>query len=78
MHGKGWHAWQRGACIAGGVHSTGACMAGEACMAGGLHGSRGACMAGGMHGREGGGMHGRERGACMAGKGDVHGRGHAW
>ena len=45
-------------------------MAGEACMAGGLHG-RGACMAGGMHGREG-------RGACMAGKGVYMAGGHAW
>ena len=78
MHGKGG-----GACIAGGVHSRGACMAGEACMAGGLHGSRGACMAGGMHGREGGhawqgkgGMHGREGGCTW--QGGMHGRGHAW
>ena len=53
-------------------------MAGKVCVAGGMHGKRGACMAGGgMHGRRGalmaggmcvaGGMHGR-RVACMAGE----------
>ena len=38
MCGMG-HAWQ-GACMVGGMHSSGACMAGEVCMAGGVHGRR--------------------------------------
>ena len=43
-HGKGGHALQRGACVAGGMHGKG-----------GMHGGgifgRGACMVGGVHGR---------------------------
>ena len=65
MHGKGGHAWQRGACMEkGGMHGKGG-MCGE----GGMHGK------GGVHG-EGGGMHGEGR--CMA-KGGMYGkrRGHA-
>ena len=86
VHGGG-HAWQgvymAGACMAGGMHGRGVCMA-----EGGVHG-RGVCVAGGMHGR--GGMCGRGRhawqgacmaaGACVAGAcmaGGVHGRGHVW
>ena len=65
VHGGG-HAWQWGACVAGGVHG-GAYMVG-ACMAGGMWG---VCM-GGMHGRGHawqGGMCGG--GACVVG-------GHVW
>ena len=40
MHGRG-HAWQ-GACMMGGMHGKGACMARG-------HAWQGACMAGGMH-----------------------------
>ena len=54
-----------GACMAGGMHGRGTCMAG------------GHAWQGGMHDR--GGMHGRGhvwQGVCMAG--GMHGRGHAW
>ena len=55
MGGRG-HAWQEGACMAGG----------GCAWQGGMHGRgcawQGACVAGGMHG---GGVHGR--GACVAG-----------
>ena len=37
MHGRG-HAWQ-GACVAGGMHGTGACVVRGACMVGGMHGA---------------------------------------
>ena len=52
----------------GGMHGGGMCVAGEACVVGGMHGRgghvwQGACVAeGGMHGRggvHGGGVHGR-------------------
>ena len=34
MHGRGGHAWQRGACMAeGGMCGRGVCMAGVACVA---------------------------------------------
>ena len=63
MCGRG-HVWQ------------GTCVAGDACVVGGMHG-RGACMAG-RHAWQGG-MHGR--GVCMTGgmcgRG-VHARGHVW
>ena len=67
----GGHAWQGGVCVAG----VCVCMAGRACMAGGMCG-RGACMAGvcvvggmcdgGMcvRGVHGGGVHGRKNGNC--------------
>ena len=82
----GGHVWL------GGVHGRGACIAGEACMAGSMHGRGdawqgsvwwGACVAGDMCGRGcmGGGDCRRE-GACMVGGmhgwGCVCGRGHAW
>ena len=57
MHGKGGHAWPRGACQ-GGMHGMGACMAGGVCGEGhvwqGGHACwgcawQGVCMAGGGH-----------------------------
>ena len=59
----------------GGMRGRGACMAAEACVAGGhvWQGAcmvgRGTCMIGGMHGRRRG-MHGRK----CAWQGDMHGR----
>ena len=54
------------ACVAGGMHGGGSCMAGWGGVAGG-HAWRGdACMVGGMHGR----------GACMAG--DTATAAHGW
>ena len=88
MVGCAWgRAWRGGACMAGGMHGRGPCMAGV-CMAGDMAGcvcGRGVCMVGGMCG---GGMHGRGRawqGACMAGGvgwgmcgGGMYCGGHAW
>ena len=58
MHGRRC-VWQ------GDVHAMGACMAGGARMAGGLHGRR-PCMVGGVHGR--GACMAGGKGACMAGE----------
>ena len=44
MHGGRGHAWQGGACVAGGMYGRGVCMAGG-------HAWQGAYMAGDMHGR---------------------------
>ena len=65
-----WHAWRghawQGACMAGGMHGRGTCMAGRCAWQGGMHG-RCVCVAGCVHGRGacvakgcawGGGMHG--------------------
>ena len=67
--GVWWGVRGRVCVLGGGVHGR------EACMAEGRGHAwqRGACMAeGGMHGRE------CVVGACVAGGGGVHGRGHAW
>ena len=81
--------WQRGCAWQMG-HVWGVCMAGEACMVGGM-GGRGHVWQGGMQGGicggvcVAGGMHGR--GACvvagcvaggLCGKGGMHGRGCVW
>ena len=42
MHGRWGHAWQVGACMAGGGHAW------WGCVAGGMHGRWGACMVRGM------------------------------
>ena len=57
-----------GGVLGRGVRGKGVCVAGRACMAGGMHG-RGVCMAGGWHAWQGGcvaGGHAWQR-ACMAG-----------
>ena len=65
----GGHAWWGVACVEGGVHGRGVCMAGGCAW-------QGVCMAGG---HVCWGVHGRGhawQGVCMAG--GMHARGHAW
>ena len=75
------HAWQE-ACVAGGVHGRGACVARRGGVHGGGHAWQGACMAEGAWCMAGGGE-GTRVALGIHDKGGIHGRGmhdrgHVW